>query len=372
MPQQFILKRIDDGTETPVTDQLIAGRAAGCGLLLPKGGPGGGTSRRHARLLVRDGALWVEDLGSKNGTFINGIRLEARKKALLQPGDRLRFDQIELAVFSPGGDNRSAVMGMPATEVRWGPIHAPSTSQSRPGRMPPVAVEAADASVKKDDSRKSSGLWADIEGQLRKGVNALADGVIRRVRPAPRKLPGAYAPTQEGRKTTFIARKDPRSRIGGPLLTLPASVTVPTLHVKSGSLAGGRFELRGQRDEVSTWTIGFDSDRSVVLPDQGISGEHAAIVNEGDRWKIIDQLSTCGTFVNGRRTSNSFLASGDELGFGPDVTCVFQLPPPSAREAAGQGARRIDATTVVVSVLLVAALILTIWLYLPVLKAHMH
>jgi hypothetical protein len=220
----------------------------------------------------------------------------------------------------------------------------------------------ADPSLKKDDSRKSGGLLAE---------GGLIQRVMRRVRPAARKLPGAYAPTHEIRKTTFIARKDFRSKIGAALPISHALATVPTLHVMSGALAGGQFELRGQRTESNTWTIGFNSDRSVVLAEQGVSGEHAAIVNEGDRWKIIDQLSTCGTFVNGRRTSNSFLSSGDELGFGPDVTCMFLLPPPAAREPVVEASRRFDATTLVVSVLLVAALILTIWLYLPVLKAHM-
>jgi pSer/pThr/pTyr-binding forkhead associated (FHA) protein len=32
-------------------------------------------SRRHARLAAHDGALFVEDLGSKNGTFLNGHRV---------------------------------------------------------------------------------------------------------------------------------------------------------------------------------------------------------------------------------------------------------------------------------------------------------
>ena len=34
-------------------------------------------SRQHARLTVKDDAFWIEDLGSKNGTKVNGTLLDA-------------------------------------------------------------------------------------------------------------------------------------------------------------------------------------------------------------------------------------------------------------------------------------------------------
>ena len=71
--------------------------------------------------------------------------------------------------------------------------------------------------------------------------------------------------------------------------------------------------------------MGCDADREIVFTDKGVSGRHAKIVNEGTRWKLIDQPAANGTFVNGNRTNMSFLASGDRLRFGP-VECIFQLP----------------------------------------------
>ncbi|WP_052709186.1 FHA domain-containing protein [Streptomyces sp. NRRL S-495] len=46
-------------------------------------------SRHHARLCWTDGALYVEDLGSTNGTFVDGRRIEAPTR--IGPGNRLRF-----------------------------------------------------------------------------------------------------------------------------------------------------------------------------------------------------------------------------------------------------------------------------------------
>jgi FHA domain-containing protein len=50
-------------------------------------------SSRHARIYERDGYLYVEDMGSTNGTYLNGRRLDARE--LLQADDRIRIGDTE-------------------------------------------------------------------------------------------------------------------------------------------------------------------------------------------------------------------------------------------------------------------------------------
>ena len=51
-------------------------------------------SARHARIDPRPDGVWVEDLGSTNGTFVNGERITSQR--LLQPGDVLRVGETEL------------------------------------------------------------------------------------------------------------------------------------------------------------------------------------------------------------------------------------------------------------------------------------
>ena len=49
-------------------------------------------SRFHAKLVVsKETSVEVVDLGSTNGTFVNGTRLEADQVVVLQPGDEIRF-----------------------------------------------------------------------------------------------------------------------------------------------------------------------------------------------------------------------------------------------------------------------------------------
>ncbi|HWZ85494.1 MAG TPA: FHA domain-containing protein [Thermoanaerobaculia bacterium] len=53
-------------------------------------------SRRHARLMVASGLATLEDLGSKNGTFVNGIRLSA--PVALRNGDELRVGSVPMTL----------------------------------------------------------------------------------------------------------------------------------------------------------------------------------------------------------------------------------------------------------------------------------
>jgi hypothetical protein len=51
-------------------------------------------STRHVRIEPRRDGIWVEDIGSTNGTFVNGIRLTRERR--LTPGDVLRVGETDL------------------------------------------------------------------------------------------------------------------------------------------------------------------------------------------------------------------------------------------------------------------------------------
>ena len=52
------------------------------------------SSGRHARFEPRRDGVWVEDIGSTNGTFVNGVRLTAPRK--LSSGDVIRIGETDL------------------------------------------------------------------------------------------------------------------------------------------------------------------------------------------------------------------------------------------------------------------------------------
>jgi putative nucleotidyltransferase with HDIG domain len=78
------------------TDSLLrAGRQIGFEIVLDDTS----VSRRHAELRDTDAGWQLSDLGSTNGTFVNGVRLTAGTgNRLLRANDIVRFGKVELAV----------------------------------------------------------------------------------------------------------------------------------------------------------------------------------------------------------------------------------------------------------------------------------
>jgi len=60
-----------------------------------------GVSRRHARIHQSDAGIQIEDVGSTNGSFINGQPLIPFKRYPLQHGDVLQFGQLKATVNIP-------------------------------------------------------------------------------------------------------------------------------------------------------------------------------------------------------------------------------------------------------------------------------
>jgi FHA domain len=56
-------------------------------------------SSTHARIEPRRDGVWLEDTGSTNGTYLNGIRLTRPKR--LSPGDVVRIGETELRYETP-------------------------------------------------------------------------------------------------------------------------------------------------------------------------------------------------------------------------------------------------------------------------------
>lgn len=65
-----------------------------------------GVSRQHAVLRLRSKILDIRDLGSSNGTFVNGVRLIPHQPHLLKDGDELGLGKMVLKIFFQSGARR--------------------------------------------------------------------------------------------------------------------------------------------------------------------------------------------------------------------------------------------------------------------------
>ncbi|MEQ8783546.1 MAG: FHA domain-containing protein [Roseibium album] len=79
-------------------DPLTVGRSDDSTLRIPDDH----ISRHHAVLANRHGLIWIQDLGSANGTYVNGERLSGACR--LFHGDEIRFDAIAFQLVGRGAD----------------------------------------------------------------------------------------------------------------------------------------------------------------------------------------------------------------------------------------------------------------------------
>jgi hypothetical protein len=61
-----------------------------------------GVSRHHAMMTLQEGYLYLEDLGSTNGTRINGFQLTANQKYRLRDGDEIEFARLRTHIRFKG------------------------------------------------------------------------------------------------------------------------------------------------------------------------------------------------------------------------------------------------------------------------------
>jgi hypothetical protein len=79
------------GTSLPLTSSaILIGRAPSCTLVLDDDY----SSSRHARIFPQNGYWYVEDLGSTNGTFVDGRRIEA--PVAVHPGEHITVGQTTM------------------------------------------------------------------------------------------------------------------------------------------------------------------------------------------------------------------------------------------------------------------------------------
>lgn len=111
---KYVLRGVSGATfgkTFPVVAPTVIGRQHDCDIAIASEE----ISRRHAQVKPTPDGLLVEDLGSSNGTYINGSRVQS---GLLKAGDELRLDAVRFMLVVPGKE-------IPNTNA-----HAPSTTSA--------------------------------------------------------------------------------------------------------------------------------------------------------------------------------------------------------------------------------------------------
>jgi hypothetical protein len=133
------------GGEHPLDDEVVVGREPGpAGLVLADPG----VSRRHVAFRQSAGSITVEDLGSSNGTFVNGRSISGEVE--LADGDEIEIGGTVISVHS--SQAATALLGAaPPTAQHPDPVPAPpapppprAQPEAAPGRLGPGPNEGGD------------------------------------------------------------------------------------------------------------------------------------------------------------------------------------------------------------------------------------
>jgi NADPH-dependent 2,4-dienoyl-CoA reductase/sulfur reductase-like enzyme/pSer/pThr/pTyr-binding forkhead associated (FHA) protein len=231
-------------------------------------------SRRHAEISYANGQYVVRDLGSANGTFLNGSRLEANKAYPLKANDRLRFGSVSYTFQAK--EKLQEAVALPAKRSTGATqLHAMATGFFDPSQLMKVIPSGQPV------------LNADGSLQFPEAKQALSATVVATLQESP-----ALIVVKDGVPEAFYLR------------------------VPGTASPHGKKQLR----------IGRDRSNDVVIADVAVSRFHAELFSGPNGFYIRDLHSGNGVLVNRTKIANPYqLTHGDRINIG-GATCYFMQP----------------------------------------------
>jgi uncharacterized membrane protein YdfJ with MMPL/SSD domain/pSer/pThr/pTyr-binding forkhead associated (FHA) protein len=334
-----VLEGGDSGRRIALDGDLLLGRTVE--------GPGRfgddlDVSRRHARILCHlDGAVVIEDLGSANGTWVNGSRIDGQQ--LLRGGDRIGIGRTtlrlnELPVSAAGGATR--VAGLPTAvgaATAAGDQLKVIAGRAVGRRLRPDPELVLGRAVEGDGmlgddpeaSRRHARIWRDDEGGLM--VEDLGSANATWVNGEALEEPQSLVPGDNVRVgQTILLVTDSAGGVPAPTKPserppeAPAPEPEPEppgeqLEIADGPGAGRRIAVE-QRLVLGRSVAG----EGQLPEDPEVSRRHARVQRGPDGGLTVEDLdSGNGTWLNGTRLDAPHpLAPGDRLRLGATTFVV--------------------------------------------------
>lgn len=301
-----------------IKSEIVIGRDEGVDVVIPTPA----VSRRHAKLSMEGNGYVIEDLGSSNGTFVNGERLRARKA--LNAGDEIKLGQaITLSYTAPATQESQKTAVRPAPAKPSQPAHLMQTMigeepvvRSGTALGPPRLVVTIAGEKQQTYTLTSQSLSI---GRVEGNDIVIPSQIVSSRHARLDKVDGGYQVSvipEAKNPMLFEGRplEGPRVLRHGDLLRL-GSLDPGTMVTISYEVPGEVTQETEQDvvfGEKALIQIGRDPSNDVVIASPNVSRFHAQVERVGQRYRVEDLRSSNGTFVNGERIEGSVWLKPDD------------------------------------------------------------
>lgn len=289
----FVLRALENGEEYPLRGEMLVGREVECAIPLGSGH----ISRYHAKINVSLNGVYVEDLGSTNGTFVNGQRTKGRVR--LNVGDEVAFDDIKFRFASNASGQEGATVlnsgkrfeasnaqaPAPAQVYSPNPISTPAQPKPEVAKPQNLPSEPEPTPVINDEEQRADGTQLIPSAQLNQ--------IVERNRSNQRHV-----------------------EVGSG----------PRLIVMTAPLRGKVFSLV-DTDNGNNWQIGRAPESEICLRDKTISIDHARISQDSGSYLLTATHARNGILINGHAIARAFLKHNDTIQMG-GTEMVFKTDEP--------------------------------------------
>lgn len=277
-----------EGNNVELRGQMDVGRSSECAIVISDAK----VSRRHATITVSESAITIEDHGSSNGTWVNGLRIG--KLTTVLHGDDIYFEKHCFKLQLPHADEDLDATVVDIDEADDETIV--SIPRAEELALEPVSRQPAVEVASTPEPRP-----------------ALSGGDFD--------LPGSWVDAGTGDETRVLSMAEASSQSDES--GKPERVSdLAHLMVSTGQFTA-TFELAlGDTSEPDVWEIGRDEGVEIQLLDPSVSNRHAQLIHQGGRWRLVNLVSTNGIYVNDEKRLTAYLSDGDSIRLGT-VTLVF-------------------------------------------------
>ena len=266
---QYNLSPVKTGSRQALRGEMLVGREVECQIHLDSPQ----ISRYHAKLYFRAGKLFVRDLNSSNGTYINGVSIKG--EAPLHFGDELSFHTEKFRITSRNSGESDATVIQPK--------HIPELQQ---------IVNKADSPKPKTPAKPVNPAQASN-----------SDIHNRHVEPFDERNTQFIAPDQRMFLSSLPDHFGEDLHSGPRLISLTAPIR------------GKCFEL-SSKDEFASWSIGRNEHAEIEIKHETVSRIHAWVTKMGDIYEVKDSKAKNGLLINGVIHTDAILRHGDVIQVG--------------------------------------------------------